>query len=625
MGLQLGGGGRNFSGVGYEHNGLFGYSSGKYAGMAFFSSSGDNYSKRISLSTNALPAYRVIDGNCTMIENEFNPDETTRSYSTTYANQLPGFGHARSMLDSAQAWTPQYNGKIDWIQLDLGDVKEIAGVVTQARKDSNQYVSLFNVSVSDNGINFSAVPGVYKGSKTQDRLLSRFHTDQVGEPECILVQGDGFTKSEYSLGYVDNVSQCLTKALAQDPFADGITWAKDTKRCWVEQAYAESIVKYPASPSYQTCEFDWANDTEEITVSGRYIRLTPLSYYGYTSWRVGVQLAPLNPTVVPTSSPSMSPTKTCAEELNSNTSQALQGNEFSGSVFGNQTLSGSIDVTSSIFVAPGAVLTILAGTNLSFKGDYQISVGGKLVAQGTADAPITMQSDEALGTKYSSAGCFPYGSTTTALWGHGLASYYTATVDPLQPCVDRCATEGFAFASLRHRGYSTSDTTCECGTIADRFGTSNACSYACTTGTGICGGSKSMSVYHTGERQAFGGIRFTATGRGVMKHVTLKNAGGRVSPKAAIAIPHVTDTEMIQLSNITVASSVAKAVEVGSAFPLNHTFDLDSITINDGVAGIVTDDNVCATLCRFSNIQINQVAQEGKPFLFFCFCFWVWV
>ena len=55
-------------------------------------------------------------------------------YNSVWANQAVGVGHGRGRLDSPQGWSSRSYGKgytgNNWMQLDAGSVKSIAGVVT---------------------------------------------------------------------------------------------------------------------------------------------------------------------------------------------------------------------------------------------------------------------------------------------------------------------------------------------------------------------------------------------------------------------------------------------------------------------------------------------------------------
>lgn len=80
-------------------------------------------------------------------KDELNPPESSRNYSTVYSNQAPGVGHARSMLDSDQAWSAAHNVVDQWMEIDMGAKNFIAGVVVQGRKGSTQRVTSFDVLI----------------------------------------------------------------------------------------------------------------------------------------------------------------------------------------------------------------------------------------------------------------------------------------------------------------------------------------------------------------------------------------------------------------------------------------------------------------------------------------------
>ena len=79
-----------------------------------------------------------------------NTPEKSRSYSSVYNNESPGIGHARSMIDSPQAWSAKTNRVGEWIKIDLGENKNIAGVCIQGR--NHQYVKRVHIKLQkDNG------------------------------------------------------------------------------------------------------------------------------------------------------------------------------------------------------------------------------------------------------------------------------------------------------------------------------------------------------------------------------------------------------------------------------------------------------------------------------------------
>ena len=86
----------------------------------------------------------------------YNPPEEDRTYSTVWGNNAIGTGHARSCLDSEQAWSAAKSDAQQWIVLKAGDSEVcLAGIVLQGRNKrsghGNQFVSSFNVQFSRDG------------------------------------------------------------------------------------------------------------------------------------------------------------------------------------------------------------------------------------------------------------------------------------------------------------------------------------------------------------------------------------------------------------------------------------------------------------------------------------------
>jgi len=94
-----------------------------------------------------------------------NPSESKRMYSSVYANNAKGTGHARSMLNSAQGWSAKKNSAGQWMQIDLGKVKSVAGTVIEPRVGNGQYVTAYTVKYSTDGRRWHAVAGTYYGRK----------------------------------------------------------------------------------------------------------------------------------------------------------------------------------------------------------------------------------------------------------------------------------------------------------------------------------------------------------------------------------------------------------------------------------------------------------------------------
>ena len=81
-------------------------------------------------------------------------------------NDKIGTGHARSTLDSPQAWSAGSKRAGDWLQIDLGQVLTVAGTVVGSRNGlicRDQYVKTYTVSTSLDGKGWATVDGLYNG------------------------------------------------------------------------------------------------------------------------------------------------------------------------------------------------------------------------------------------------------------------------------------------------------------------------------------------------------------------------------------------------------------------------------------------------------------------------------
>ena len=84
-----------------------------------------------------------------------NNPENKRKYSSVWSGEAPGSGHARSIINSAQAWSAQNNRVGEWAQVDLGSVKNVTGFKIQGRGNNYQYIKSFKLQYSTDGSNFS--------------------------------------------------------------------------------------------------------------------------------------------------------------------------------------------------------------------------------------------------------------------------------------------------------------------------------------------------------------------------------------------------------------------------------------------------------------------------------------
>merc|ERR1712151_1461794 len=89
--------------------------------------------------------------------------ENKRTYSSIWDNNKIGTGHARSMINSPQAWSAKTNAVNQWMQMDLGSEQLVAGTVIQPRVGNTQYVTKYTVKTSLDGKNWQDRDGTFNG------------------------------------------------------------------------------------------------------------------------------------------------------------------------------------------------------------------------------------------------------------------------------------------------------------------------------------------------------------------------------------------------------------------------------------------------------------------------------
>jgi len=80
-----------------------------------------------------------------------NPPEAKRTYSSTFDTNPE---HINSALDSSSAWISRHLNTSQWMTIDLDNIRNVAGVITQGRVNVGQYVTSYKVSVSKDNINY---------------------------------------------------------------------------------------------------------------------------------------------------------------------------------------------------------------------------------------------------------------------------------------------------------------------------------------------------------------------------------------------------------------------------------------------------------------------------------------
>ena len=123
----------------------------------------------------------------TPIVEALNPAEDQRSYSSVFDNDAVGTGHARSMLDSDQAWSAAQNTVGQYMTISIGSAQTVAGVVTQGRKGNSQWVQSFKVQTSlENCSSYSDVDQgrVFTANVDQNSKVRAFFTTPV-QASCV--------------------------------------------------------------------------------------------------------------------------------------------------------------------------------------------------------------------------------------------------------------------------------------------------------------------------------------------------------------------------------------------------------------------------------------------------------
>ena len=91
-----------------------------------------------------------------------NIPESARSYSSTYDKAVPGRAWARSRLGSPSAWRPARGrgGQLhEWMEMDLGKSREVAGVATQGHEGfAPAAVLRFKVKYSTDRVSYESLP-----------------------------------------------------------------------------------------------------------------------------------------------------------------------------------------------------------------------------------------------------------------------------------------------------------------------------------------------------------------------------------------------------------------------------------------------------------------------------------
>lgn len=74
------------------------------------------------------------------------PTDDTRTFSSVKNDSLPGFGYARSMLQSSAAWIPSTKTGNEWIELPVENNTRVTALLVQGSADTPNWVSKLKIS-----------------------------------------------------------------------------------------------------------------------------------------------------------------------------------------------------------------------------------------------------------------------------------------------------------------------------------------------------------------------------------------------------------------------------------------------------------------------------------------------
>ena len=211
-----------------------------------------------------------------------NPAESSRSYSTVWNNDALGTGHARSMLDSVQAWSAKAPYIGQWVTIDLGSVKQVAGVVTQGRHNSDQWVTKFSVQYSQSYASDGFFP------------IRSFQKLNIGSTHII---GSGYT----ILSDPSNEADCVTACREHYGTTTGrvySSYASNSVGCRCSTDYNDAHAYSYGTGVYEIFGNTFTGNSDRSTkkynyfkpVTARYIRFTVVEYHSHPSMRAGVMV-----------------------------------------------------------------------------------------------------------------------------------------------------------------------------------------------------------------------------------------------------------------------------------------------------------------------------------------------
>ena len=222
-----------------------------------------------------------------------NPIEQDRTYSGYYQD---GADFRRSELDSPQAWSAASSDLSlnPWMQIDLGSIQTVSGIVTQARADLQQWVTSLNIQYSINGTDFfPVVPPLYYSltltwdtSVPNDSVITAVALTSGSIPDgSYTLTIPGATGDDLVFTSTSNVLTITTNTVTYD---GSTTLPATTIDVPFDGFDADSGFIFNSTPTNILIKADKKEILFAAAVEARYIRVFPKSYRGYPSMRAGV-------------------------------------------------------------------------------------------------------------------------------------------------------------------------------------------------------------------------------------------------------------------------------------------------------------------------------------------------
>ena len=139
---------------------------------------------------------------------ELNVPYSQITSSSVWNNDNIETGHNRGRLDSDQGWSSQINDTTQWYQIDLLNPTIINGVITQGRKNADQWIIKYNIEISDNGKNWNSITSDDICKKT-DKIENRYIMNNTESANSLMDKYGEYAKKANLTNAINNRNQIL--------------------------------------------------------------------------------------------------------------------------------------------------------------------------------------------------------------------------------------------------------------------------------------------------------------------------------------------------------------------------------------------------------------------------------